>query len=58
MKEAKRIIFGLILGVILGIILALLPDKSIYEGLNKYALQPIGTIFLNLIKMLVVPIVF
>lgn len=58
MKEAKRIIFGLILGVILGIILALLPDKSIYEGLNKYALQPIGTIFFNLIKMLVVPIVF
>ncbi|MGE6554463.1 dicarboxylate/amino acid:cation symporter [Exiguobacterium artemiae] len=58
MKEAKRIIWGLILGVILGIILAILPDKSIYEGLNKYALQPIGTIFLNLIKMLVVPIVF
>jgi Na+/H+-dicarboxylate symporter len=58
MKEAKRIIWGLILGVILGIILATLPDKSIYEGLNKYALQPIGTIFLNLIKMLVVPIVF
>lgn len=58
MKEAKRIIWGLILGVILGIILAMLPDKSIYEGLNKYALQPIGTIFLNLIKMLVVPIVF
>jgi len=52
MKEAKRIIWGLILGVILGIILATLPDKSIY------ALQPIGTIFLNLIKMLVVPIVF
>ncbi|AOS99961.1 sodium:dicarboxylate symporter [Exiguobacterium sp. U13-1] len=58
MKEAKRIIWGLILGVILGIVLASLPDKSIYEGLNKYALQPIGTIFLNLIKMLVVPIVF
>ena len=58
MKEAKRIIWGLILGVILGIILAILPDKSIYEGLNKYALQPLGTIFLNLIKMLVVPIVF
>ncbi|OIN68401.1 dicarboxylate/amino acid:cation symporter [Exiguobacterium sp. KRL4] len=58
MKEAKRIIWGLVLGIILGIILATLPDKSIYEGLNKYALQPIGTIFLNLIKMLVVPIVF
>jgi len=58
MKEAKRIIFGLILGLILGIVLAALPDKSIYEGLNKYALQQIGTIFLNLIKMLVVPIVF
>lgn len=38
MKEAKRIIWGLILGVVLGIILASLPDKSIYEGLNKYAL--------------------
>ncbi len=58
MKEAKRVIWGLLIGIALGLVLAALPDKTIYEKLNMYALQPIGTIFLNLIKMLVVPIVF
>lgn len=57
MSETKKILIGLALGVVVGLGLAGLPD-SIYEIVNPYILSPVGTIFLNLIKMLVVPIVF
>ncbi len=48
---------GLLLGVAVGLGLAALPG-NIYDVTNTYLLSPVGTVFLNLIKMLVVPIVF
>lgn len=57
MSDTKKILLGLILGVAVGLGLAGLPD-NVYEIANTYVLSPVGTVFLNLIKMLVVPIVF
>ncbi|KDN59470.1 dicarboxylate/amino acid:cation symporter [Exiguobacterium sp. AB2] len=57
MSETKKIMIGLLLGVAVGLGLAGLPG-NIYDITNTYVLSPVGTVFLNLIKMLVVPIVF
>ncbi|WP_039656840.1 cation:dicarboxylate symporter family transporter [Clostridium tyrobutyricum] len=48
---ATKIIIGLVLGIIVGAIFYGNPNVSTY-------LQPIGDIFLRLIKMIVIPIVF
>ncbi|TCI21522.1 dicarboxylate/amino acid:cation symporter [Exiguobacterium sp. SL-9] len=57
MSETKKILIGLALGVVVGLGLAGL-SGNVYDVVNTYILSPIGTVFLNLIKMLVVPIVF
>ncbi|WP_182199722.1 dicarboxylate/amino acid:cation symporter [Paraliobacillus salinarum] len=57
MKLTLKIVIGLILGAVIGLALHFFaPD--IFEPIDKYFFTPLGTIFLNLIKMLVVPIVF
>ena len=57
MKLSTKILIALALGVVAGLILNLtMPDA--FSTLDKYLLKPVGTLFLNLIKMLVVPIVF
>lgn len=57
MKLTRNIIIGLALGILVGIIFsAFLPGA--FPGLDTYVLRPVGSIFLNLIRMLVVPIVF
>lgn len=57
MNLSVKIIIGLVLGVVAGLILNLgFPD--VFDEVNQYVLTPVGTIFLKLIKMLVVPIVF
>ncbi|AST93482.1 dicarboxylate/amino acid:cation symporter [Sutcliffiella cohnii] len=53
----KRIIIALILGLILGFVLNIFAP-SVFEIVDPYILHPLGTLFLNLIKMLVVPLVF
>ncbi len=57
MKLSVQIIIGLILGIVVGIVLNLFA-ADLFIVLDKYVFGPVGTIFLNLIKMLVVPIVF
>ncbi|MCC2931384.1 MULTISPECIES: dicarboxylate/amino acid:cation symporter [Bacillus] len=57
MKLATKIIIALVLGAVTGIILNV-TSPELFENLNKFVFGPLGTIFLNLIKMLVVPIVF
>ncbi|MFC7322776.1 dicarboxylate/amino acid:cation symporter [Halobacillus campisalis] len=57
MNLTVKIFIGLILGLVVGLTLNLTaPD--LFDTLNTYLFDPLGTIFLNLIKMLVVPIVF
>lgn len=57
MSLTKKIFIGLILGLGIGLLLHFFaPD--LFTMLDGYLFGPLGTIFLNLIKMLVVPIVF
>lgn len=57
MKLTTKIFIGLILGAVVGLTLHLVaPD--LFSTLDAYVFSPLGTVFLNLIKMLVVPIVF
>lgn len=57
MKLATKIIIGLGLGAIVGLLLNIL-SPDLFSLLDKYLFTPLGRIFLNAIKMLVVPIVF
>lgn len=55
MKKPKTLAFNILLGMILGIIVGF-----IFQGNPDFAInyiKPFGTIFLNLIKMIVVPVV-
>ncbi|MFB5660347.1 dicarboxylate/amino acid:cation symporter [Alteribacillus sp. HJP-4] len=53
----KKILIALFLGIVAGIVLNFV-SNNIYNTLNNFVLEPVGHLFLNLIKMLVVPIVF
>ncbi len=57
MKQTKAILIALFLGLVVGLTLNL-AAPSIFEPLNQYAFNPIGQLFIRLIKMLVVPVVF
>lgn len=57
MKFARKILIALILGVVVGLVLNLI-FPTVFPTIDKYFLKPLGTIFLNLMKMLVVPVVF
>ncbi|MBJ7932002.1 hypothetical protein COO04_19305 [Bacillus toyonensis] len=57
MKQTKAILLALFLGLIVGLTLNL-AAPSIFELLNQYVFNPIGQLFIRLIKMLVVPVVF
>jgi Na+/H+-dicarboxylate symporter len=52
----KKIIIGLILGILVGLALNLYAP-TLFSPFDTYLFKPLGTIFLNLITMLVVPIV-
>ncbi|MEB1808874.1 MAG: dicarboxylate/amino acid:cation symporter [Bacillaceae bacterium] len=53
----KKIIIALILGIFAGFALNLFAPAA-FGVIDKYVLYPLGQLFLNLIKMLVVPLVF
>ncbi len=57
MKLTRKIIIALILGASIGVILNLFLPET-FELLDTLLFVPVGSIFLNLIQMLVVPIVF
>jgi len=57
MTLTKKILWSLVLGAITGICLNLFAP-NLFGDINSYFLSPLGTIFLNLIKMLIVPLVF
>ncbi|KMY44542.1 sodium:dicarboxylate symporter [Bacillus sp. FJAT-27916] len=56
MNLTKKIIIGLVLGAAVGLILNIY-SPSLFTQLDMYLFSPLGTIFINLIKLLVVPIV-
>ena len=57
MKLARNIIIALIAGVIAGLVLNIFAP-GIFTKADAFLFQPLGIIFLNLMKMLVVPVVF
>ncbi len=57
MKLARNIIIALIAGVIVGLLLNIL-SPGIFSKADTFLFKPLGSIFLNLMKMLVVPVVF
>lgn len=57
MKLTTKIFIGLILGAAVGLVLNIFAPE-LFGTINTYFFDPLGTIFLRLIKMLVVPIVF
>lgn len=57
MNLAVQILIALVLGAIVGIILNI-TSPALFEKLDSFLFSPLGTIFLNLIKMLIVPLVF
>jgi len=57
LKQTKAILIALFLGLVVGLTLNL-AAPSIFESLNQYVFNPIGQLFIRLIKMLVVPVVF
>ncbi|BAQ10850.1 sodium:dicarboxylate symporter [Bacillus sp. OxB-1] len=57
MKLARNIIIALIAGVVIGLVLNLFTPDA-FTKLDAFLFKPLGTIFLNLMKMLVVPVVF
>lgn len=57
MNLTKKILIALVLGVVVGIGFNFVSPEY-FSVANKYLLDPVGQIFLNLIMMIVVPIVF
>lgn len=57
MKFTTKIIIGLLAGLVTGLVLNTTSAK-LFEIINTFLFNPLGQTFLNLIKMLVVPIVF
>ncbi|WP_243290377.1 dicarboxylate/amino acid:cation symporter [Bacillus sp. FJAT-47783] len=57
MKLSAKIIIGLVAGLLVGLVLNATSPK-LFNVFDTFIFTPIGQIFLNLIKMLVVPIVF
>ena len=57
MKLATRILWALALGAVTGILINIFADQW-FDPIDSYLFTPLGTIFLNLIKMLIVPLVF
>ena len=57
MKLARNILIALIAGVMVGLVLNLFAP-GVFSKADLFLFKPLGTIFLNLMKMLVVPVVF
>jgi len=57
-----RVLLGLVLGILFGFLMAPVADVAIVGGNGKEFLttyiRPFGTVFINLIKMVIVPLIF
>jgi Na+/H+-dicarboxylate symporter len=57
MSLTKKILLGMFVGIIVGLIFNLALPKEWFDLAKTYVLDPLGMVFINLIKLLVVPIV-
>lgn len=56
MSQTKKILIGLLVGLIAGLIFNLAIPEA-FDAAKTYVFSPLGKIFVNLIKMLVIPVV-
>lgn len=57
MNLTVKILIGLLVGAVTGVIFNLFAPDA-FQYVDTYFFDPVGTIFLNLIMMIVVPLVF
>lgn len=57
MNLATKTLIGIVLGVVAGLGLSLYAP-GVYNPLNNYLLDPVGSLFVKAIKMIVVPLIF
>lgn len=57
MNLATKTLIGIVLGVVAGLTLSLYAP-GVYNPLNNYLLDPVGSLFVKAIKMIVVPLIF
>ncbi|WP_419879530.1 dicarboxylate/amino acid:cation symporter [Brevibacillus centrosporus] len=57
MNLATKTLIGIVLGVVAGLGLSLYAP-GVYDPLNNYLLDPVGSLFVKAIKMIVVPLIF
>jgi Na+/H+-dicarboxylate symporter len=57
MKLATKTLIGIVLGICTGLGLSIYAP-GVYNPLNNYVLDPIGTLFIKAISMIVIPLVF
>lgn len=56
-RLTRQILIALIAGTIVGLLFRFFPSSSIHLHIIKYLFDPLGTIFIKLLQMLVAPIV-
>ena len=56
-SQSTNIMIGLGVGILFGLICNLLLPGKVFGGITKYLLDPVGTIFLNGLKVTIVPLV-
>ncbi|SHK46255.1 Na+/H+-dicarboxylate symporter [Hathewaya proteolytica DSM 3090] len=58
LSSTSKILVSLILGIVFGLLCSNFVSQNINEAIAKWALGPLGDMFLRAIKMVVVPLVF
>ena len=53
-----KTLFALFAGIILAVLLSAFAPESFNQALNEYVLSPVKTIYLNVLRMIVAPVVF
>ncbi len=53
-----KTLFALFAGIGIALLLSAFAPESFNEGLNEYVLSPVKTIYLNILRMIVAPVVF
>ena len=58
MKKKLALHWKIIIGMILGVLFGILASKMDWIDFTNYWIKPWGTIFVNLLKLIAVPLVF
>lgn len=57
LSQSTKIMIGLGVGILFGLLCNLVLPKAVFSGISEYLLDPVGKIFLNGLKVTIVPLV-